>query len=259
MIRVNLMAASNSALIVVAVLLLPSSAIAQTAEDACPPELAHIRTIVIDPGHGGSNEGAVGVAGIYERFLTMDTAKLLQTRLSACFPDVIILLTRQNDTDVSLTERTHFANVHQADMFISLHYNAAVNGNAQGIEVFYLSAEEESPEPWAPDTTLVAPQGTVVESILQDLDRTHLHRTSADLADHLQRALVNHTGASDRGVRQGRFRVIRGAHMPAIVIEFGFLTHPREGLRLADSSYTETLVDAMIDGIGSFAASTGDI
>lgn len=214
--------------------------------------LQHLRTIVIDPGHGGSNEGAVGVAGIYERFLTMETAMLLRERLGERFPAVRVILTREEDIDVGLEERLHTANAAEADLFISLHYNAATNTAAHGLEVYYLSADEPQPAPWPENARLVAASGTVVESILLDLERTRLHGESARLAETLHAELIRGTGSADRGVRQAQFRVLRGAHMPAVVVELGFLTHAEEGLRLVEREYTEAVVEALIAGVVAF-------
>ena len=216
-------------------------------------QLATIRTVVLDPGHGGSNEGAVGVAGIYERFITLDTAQALQERLTTQFPDLRVILTRTEDVDVGLSERTHLANVRDADVFISIHYNSTVNPEAHGLEVFYLASEEPYPPvPLADEDTVEGPATGTVESILLDLERDRLHQQSAALAAALHQPLVEHTGAFDRGVRQAQFRVLRGALMPAVVVEIGFLSHPEEGLRVLESSYTERIVDALIEGLVAY-------
>ena len=216
-------------------------------------QLATIRTVVLDPGHGGSNEGAVGVAGVYERFITLHTAQALQERLTTQFPDLRVILTRTDDVDVGLSERTHLANLYEADVFVSLHYNSAVNPEAHGVEVFYLASEEPHPlEPLAEEQTIHGPGGATVQSILLDLERDRLHGQSAGLAEALHLSLIAHTSAFDRGVRQNQFRVLRGALMPAVVVELGFLSHPEEGLRVLESSYTGAIVDALTAGLIAF-------
>lgn len=229
------------------VLTLPAAA----DEPDCPEAPHHLRVIAVDPGHGGTNEGAVGVAGIYERFLTMDVAKRLQTRLLGCWPDVEVVLTRLNDIDVGLSERTHLANLAAADVLLSVHFNAAENTDANGIEVWYLASEEEV-EPWPADTPLIAPSGAVVESILRDLERTQLQEESAQLASVMHDHLIAASHATSRGVKQAGFRVLRGALMPAVVLELGFLTHPREGVRLLDNAYRERLITGIIAGLADW-------
>lgn len=218
--------------------------------------LSQLTRVVIDPGHGGSNEGAVGVQGIYERFLTLAMAKLIRSELLARHPSLEVLQTRGSDVDVPLGERTHFANRAEADLFISLHYNAAANSEANGIEVYYLSAGDSGPpEELAADAApLQGPSGVVVASILRDLEASAVNRRSARLAELVQERLVRRSRATDRGVRQARYRVLRGAHMPAIVVELGFLTHPREGRRVFEPDYARRLAQGLVEGIEAYDA-----
>ncbi len=243
------MSRSTSLLVAVSLALLlaaPSAASAQS--------LSEIRTIVLDPGHGGSNEGALGVAGIYERELTLATSRGLRDALIERFPEVEVRLTRESDIDLGLSDRTHYANLHGADLFISIHYNAAEGASANGLEVYYLSADEPTAEPLAPAETLEGPGGIEVASILFDLERTRLHQRSALLAETLHEALLPASGLRDRGVKQAQFRVLRGAHMPCVVVELGFLTHPEEGVTVVSESYTEAIVEAFVGGIEAFEA-----
>ncbi|MBN1947383.1 MAG: N-acetylmuramoyl-L-alanine amidase [Bradymonadales bacterium] len=214
-----------------------------------PRSLSSLTTIVLDPGHGGSNDGAIGVARVYERYLTLALAKRLQARLRDRFPGLQILLTRHLDTDLALGDRTHFANESRADLFISLHFNAATNIEANGIEVFYLSPDDPTAEPISPEPPEAGPTGHEVASILVDLQRTYNHGLCATLAEILQASLIAHTGATDRGVRQARYRVLRGALMPAVVAELGFLTHPEEGFRVLDPDYSDRLVDGLVEAV----------
>lgn len=228
-------------------------ALALPTTSARADELFRVRTIVLDPGHGGSNEGAVGVAGIFERFLTLQTAFALRRALLERYDDVTVLLTRERDEDLGLSERAHYANLFEADLFISLHFNAAVNADAVGIEVYFLASEEPT-EPEPLDGPVAEPGGAVVASILGDLERTRLHAESATLAELVHAELIGASGAVDRGVRQAQFRVLRGAEMPAVVVELGFLTHPDEGVRLLDETYRDQLVEALVEGVGAFDA-----
>jgi N-acetylmuramoyl-L-alanine amidase len=219
-------------------------------------DLSQVARVVIDPGHGGCNEGAVGVEGIYERFLTLAMAKLIRSELEARHPTLEVLQTRDGDVDVGLGERTHFANRVEADLFISLHFNAAANPRANGIEVYYLSAEDSAPpaDPAAAEAPLQGPSGAVVASILRDLEASAVNRRSARLAELVQERLVRRSGATDRGVRQARYRVLRGAQMPAIVVELGFLTHEREGRRVFEPDYARRLITGLVEGIEAYDA-----
>jgi len=214
--------------------------------------LDHVHTVVLDPGHGGSNEGAVGVAAVYERFITLHTAFVLQNQLQDRFPDLEVVLTRRRDVDMGLSERTHLANVRGGDVLISLHYNAAVNPEAQGLEVFYLASEEPQPAPIELGSQLQEASGGTTASILADMEQSRLHRRSGELAVDLHRHLIRGTGAVDRGVRQAQFRVLRGAMMPAVVVELGFLTNPEEGMRVLEPEYTDRVVEALMDGLVDF-------
>jgi N-acetylmuramoyl-L-alanine amidase len=234
-------------------LLVWTLALVLPAAPVAAEELFRVRTIVLDPGHGGSNEGAVGVAGIYERFLTLQTAFALRRALTERYDDVTVLLTRERDEDLGLSERAHYANLFEADVFISLHYNAAVNADAAGIEVYFLAAEEPT-EPDPLEGPVAEPGGAIVASILGDLEQTRLHSESATLAELVHAELIGASGAADRGVRQAQFRVLRGAEMPAVVVELGFLTHPEEGVRLLDETYRDQLVEALVEGVAAFDA-----
>lgn len=214
--------------------------------------LDHVHTVVLDPGHGGSNEGAVGVASVYERFITMHTAFVLQNQLQERFPDLEVVLTRRSDVDLGLSERTHLANLRDGDVLISLHYNAAVNPEAQGVEVFYLASEEPQPPPIGAGSQVQEAAGATTASILADMEQSRLHQLSGELAVDLHRHLIRGTGAIDRGVRQAQFRVLRGALMPAVVVELGFLTNPEEGMRVLEPEYTDRLVGALMDGLVDF-------
>ena len=217
-------------------------------------QLREIQTIVIDPGHGGHNEGAVGVSTVFERFLTLDTALKLEKRLSESFPHLNVILTRRDDIDLSLNARTHHANLVDADLFISIHYNAAYNPFAEGIETFYLSSEATRGESLYLEDEVQGPSGLIVNSILRDLERNRLSHQSAAFAEIMQAALLESSGAANREVRQAPFAVLRGAEMPSIVTELGFLTNKEECDRIMDLDYRAQLVDGLYNGIVAFDA-----
>ncbi|RVU43662.1 N-acetylmuramoyl-L-alanine amidase [Lujinxingia sediminis] len=229
--------------------------------------LNRVSTIVLDPGHGGDNSGAIGVAGIREKHLTLELAYHLREAIQERYPDVRVVMTRYWDTSLSLPERVHLANLAQADVFLSLHYNAAVHNRAVGYETFYLRPQDVTPEP-APveehtdhhdaspieGARLVGQHDDDLVFIQRDLIRAHQHELSARLAHSVQNGFRGHLDSIDRGVKQANFGVLRGAHMPAVVVEAGFLTHPDEGSRLIERAHRQRVVNALLDAIVNFDA-----
>lgn len=238
--------------------------------------LRHIQTIVIDPGHGGDNQGAIGVAHVHEKFMTLELAYELRDELRRRHPGVRVLLTRYWDRDMSLEQRIHMANEVGADLFLSLHYNAAVHDRALGVETYFLTTEQAIPgaaprqsEPLASASNTVAglapedgdgpaaaPQQGVhndaMVTLQRDLERARQHRDSGLLAETVQASMVRHTGATDRGVKQANFGVLRGALMPAVVIEAGFVTHPKEGRRVLRERHRDRVIVALLESVETF-------
>lgn len=222
-----------------------------------------IDTIVIDPGHGGDDLGAAGPQETQEKDLTLQISLQLQAAIEAALPGVQVILTRTADTYPTLEQRTHLANAAEADLFISLHLNSAPNVLAEGIETFYLAPAGTAPGQVIPGQEELGPVALQSEVgvhaelpwlIIEDLQRVGAMRDSAEFADALQTSLLASTDAMDRGVRTGQFRVLRGARMPAVVVELGFLTHAEEGARLLTAEYQTLLVQGLLDGIGAYDA-----
>jgi len=217
-----------------------------------------LRTVVIDPGHGGEDGGACGVAGIDEKELTLEVAHLVRERLAERAPGLRVVLTREIDEYPTLEDRSHLAHVVGADLFVSVHFNAAVNPAAEGIETWYLDPTGTvpgEPTPGREDEGPSLPRGEVGVTgdvhafIVDDLRRDGAHRLSAAFADTMQGELMAATDATDRGVRQGQFRVLRGVRAPAVVVELGFLSHVHEGkVSILDERH-DVLADALVDAI----------
>lgn len=223
-----------------------------------------MKVIVIDPGHGGSNEGAIGVAGIREKLLTMELAYQLRDAIEKRHPDVIVVMTRYWDRDVDLYERTRWANRVGADLFVSLHYNAASHDRALGFETYFLSEETMATVAVMGDRR--KQQSSKVEKrAFRAVDtarvradaRTHkllepAYERSKKFADLVETELARQLDAPDRGVKQANFAVLRGARMPAVVVESGFLTHPIEGLAVATDVHRAHVVAALLAAIEAF-------
>lgn len=229
--------------------------------------LKRLQTIVLDPGHGGENQGALGVGEVHEKFLTLELAYALRERIQREYPDVRVVLTRYWDQSLGLQERIALANKVQADMFISLHYNAATHPRALGYETYFLLANETIPgeeqqkgEPIAtagPITGVTAQEVQIEHRdplviMQEDLRRQTQNVDSGILAEVVNTSMSNHLNSINRGVKQANFGVLRGAEMPAIVVEAGFVSHPKEGKDLVTTKHRASMVNALMDAIVDF-------
>ena len=218
---------------------------------------AEVRTVVLDPGHGGENLGAPAPYsdGKFEKYYTLKLATLVEAKLKRS--GVRVELTRRDDRDVPLIERVGLANRLNADVFVSLHLNSTDKAGPSGHETYFLSLEAtdeaarrlahlESKDPTAvPKGTSNHVDSPVVKDILLDLKRNQAHADAQSLAAAIQRNTSPKSPFKNRGVKQAPFYVLMGAAMPAVVIEIGFLNHPEEGRFII----TDDGLDSMADGI----------
>ncbi|MSP90528.1 MAG: N-acetylmuramoyl-L-alanine amidase [Myxococcales bacterium] len=200
-----------------------------------PAVLHRVRRLVLDPGHGGDNLGALGVAGIREKALTLTVSRRIAAFVRG-HSNLDVVLTRETDCAVALRDRPRLANERAGDALISVHANAHPEGEAHGMEVFFLasdsSAETARALIEAEEGTLPADTGTMpwtVDAIVSDLSLAAAHARSEALAGAMARSLqVARPEARFRGVRQAPFGVLKEAQMPAIVFELGYITHADE-------------------------------
>lgn len=243
--------------------------ISMELEGVQPNSLKRLQTIVIDPGHGGENQGALGVAEIHEKFITLELAYALRDKLQRKYPNARVVMTRYWDVSVGLSERIGYANTIGADLFVSLHYNAAPHQRAVGFETYFLSSSEVTPgqeqvkgEPIAtaaPTTTGIKqdlwtePKATtfneVMVDIQADLARQRQHEDSALFAKLADEGLAQNLTSVNRGVKQANFGVLRGALMPAIVVESGFVTNEVEGITILTDTHRAQIVVGLIGAI----------
>jgi len=227
-----------------------------------PPE--GIRTIVLDPGHGGSESGAVGPSGVEEKDLTLLLARALKSRLESAL-GVRVILTRDEDASLPHATRTAIANQNKADLFISLHLNSAFGASARGAETYFLSTtasdERAARSAEAENRTATAggaPRGDDplydLQLILWDLAQSHFLGQSQRLGALIQGELNSALELRDRGVKQAPFVVLMGAAMPAVLVEAGFISNPEEEERLQDPGYRAQLADALVRAIGAYKA-----
>lgn len=256
-----------------AALVMAAAVLACQAAHAQGTPLRQLRTVVLDPGHGGGNEGALGPGGHQEKDEALRMAVAIRDRLERDYPGLQVVLTRTLDVDLPLSERIHAANALGADLFFSLHLNSSPNPQAAGIEVYFLAADRAMPqvtggaEGWGQDWGYVpgcleaepAPEGAVVGEdlalILGDLEVGRAHRDSAEVAaitlDELLRASG---GRTNRGVRQANFGVLRGAQIPAVVVELGFLSNAAEERWLTLPTTRERVARAFSRALGRIDA-----
>ena len=198
------------------------------------------RVIVIDPGHGGANTGTHSVLdGRFEKEFTLDWAKRLKPLLET--NGWTVFLTRTNDTAVSLADRVAFAEAHHADLFVSLHFNSGAPDTKQaGIETYCIT-------PTGMPSTLTR---GFADPWNENLPNNAFDAQNLQFAVRMHGALLRATGEEDRGVRRARFiGVLRGQKRPAILIEAGYLSNPREARLIESADYRQKLAEAFASAL----------
>ena len=217
-----------------------------------------IRKIVLDPGHGGKDPGAIGSGGLAEKDLVLAIAKKAAVKLKKEM-GFDVVLTRSDDRYVALEDRTSFANAQDADLFISLHMNASHNLEARGIETYYLdnTNDEGSIRLAARENSTSRKSVSDLQFILSDMLQNMKLEDSVSLAHRLQSALVSGmsrklTDVRDLGVKKALFYVLVGARMPSVLVEMFFITNKIEGPAMSQESYQDAMVDALVEGIAKY-------
>lgn len=216
-----------------------------------------LRTVVIDPGHGGDEQGAQGPRGTLEKDVTLSVARRLRALIEGRL-GLKVYLTRDDDRTLPLDDRSAFANEHKADVFLSIHANAAVRSVVKGAEVYYLTVERADTEARrrAEDTAAVLPAlggGTrTIDLILWETAQARYLEQSATLAGLIEQSLAASLEVSPSPVRQAPFRVLVGANMPAALVEIGYLTNPEQETQLASAGYQETVAQALFNALTRF-------
>jgi N-acetylmuramoyl-L-alanine amidase len=220
-----------------------------------PVESPGIHTIVIDPGHGGKEVGAIGPAGLMEKDATLALCRRLAASLEAKLKTRVIL-TRNDDTVVPLDQRTAIANQYHADLFLSVHMNAAIVKGAHGAETYFLSLEasdklaEKAAEVENAAKNSAAPAASSdLKLMLWDLAQQEYLNESNRLAQAVQEEMNRITGIQSRGVKQAPFKVLVGATMPAALVEVAFITNPDEELKIKSDTFQATVVEALTKAV----------
>lgn len=219
-----------------------------------------VKTVVIDPGHGGRDAGAIGQSGAKEKDIVLDIGLRLQ-RLIREQLGMKVIMTRAKDIFVPLENRTMIANRHHADFFISLHVNAAPGSRAVGFETYFLSREPSDRGAKASavrENTVLNLEGVGqdaqrgLKTVLWDLAQTFYVKESSELAELLLNELGQSLKMENRGIKSAPFFVLIGAAMPSVLVEVAFITNPDEEQKLEQEAYRQQIAEALLAGIGKF-------
>ena len=242
-----------------------------TATDGLPQKSSKSVTsqefvIVIDPGHGGKDPGAVSSDGsLKEKDLTLEIAKDVKDKLEKGLPGSTIALTRSADTFLALEERTVLANSMNADLFLSIHCNADVDPGSKGVETYFLSkadsrkamraAARENDIPLAAINDL---QGALLDLMITSRMKESV-KLAADVHGHVMQNLAKPAfGARDRGIKAAPLYVLLGAKMPAIMVECGFMSNKSEKKRLSDPEYRDSIARGLAEGAIAYLKSVSE-
>ena len=220
----------------------------------------HRLLVVLDPGHGGEDLGAIGPKGLEEKQVALDLALALAMQLTEAGMNV--QLTRRQDVLIPLWDRARLANEAGADLFISLHLNAARTRQAKGSEVYFLTlgtgdrdaqASAARENEGAGSKAQVSAE-SVVAGILDDLSQKAFLQDSERLAVAIQAQLNELGGIKQRGVKQAPFVVLRGAAMPAVLVETAFISNAKEEAKLKSPQFRAKVAQAITRGVRHFFA-----
>lgn len=224
-----------------------------------PGEAAGLRTVIIDAGHGGADNGALGPGGTLEKDVTLAIARKVRSNVANGL-GLQAFLTRDKDQEVALEDRPAIANNYKADLFVSIHANAFRSPGARGSEVYFLSyqaTDDESRRLAAIEGGDIAPRSAAPANsdlalILWDMAQAEHLEESSSLASRIQEELAEVTGSQGRGIKQAPFRVLVGAAMPAVLVEVAFISNAEEEKLLVSDAYQSKVAAAITRGIARY-------
>lgn len=232
------------------------------------PKLSLKRKIVLDPGHGGKDPGAIGQNGLMEKDVVLDVA-LKVRELMKDNPKYDIILTRENDTYIPLNERTEIANKVNADLFISIHVNASHNSYARGIETYLLNwtDDEEAIRVAARENAISVAKMKQMKGelgfMLASLEREAKRDDSVKLAGYVHNAMIknlkNSFSRHDNGVKQALFYVLVGAQMPSCLLEISYISNSEEEKLLSNDLYRTKVAMSIAEGIENYFVKSDNI
>jgi N-acetylmuramoyl-L-alanine amidase len=239
---------------------IPTTVSRETAERPLADKKT-IKTIVIDPGHGGNESGARGTFGTLEKDITLSISKKLKEEIEKGLRYRVVM-TREADVSVPLDRRAAIANNNKADLFISIHINGARRTNARGSETFFLSlkaSDEDSRRLAYFENNSEELENRVPEKdfdelkmILWDMAQSAYLKQSSQLAEFVQMELNELLNTRNRGVKQAPFKVLTGVACPAILVEVAFITNPEEEKLLQSEEFQTRVAEAIYRGLNRF-------
>ncbi len=234
---------------------------ASTEERRRPPgkvRTSKVLRVIVDPGHGGHDPGALGPDGLNEKDVVLAIGLKLAEKLKEEM-GLDVVMTRSTDVFIPLEERTAIANKVNADLFVSIHANASLNKSAAGIETYYLNLAktDKAKQVAARENNTSLEKVGLLQTILFDLMANYKINDSARLAEEVQKALYSrvsrrHHEARNLGVKQGPFYVLVGATMPSILVEAAFISNDQEAELLRDPQYQEATATGIMEGIRNY-------
>ncbi len=222
-----------------------------------------VRTILIDPGHGGADPGCLDPTALYEKDLTLDISLRLRDLLQAN-TNLAVLMTRETDIAVPLENRTVIANQRRADLFVSVHINAFPEARRKGVETFFLNFSTDpavnalAARENATTTKTIGEMDKIIRKIVQNSKIIE----SQELARRIQKSLVSALGkgyrdVTDLGTKGGPFWTLIGAEMPSVLVEVSHLSNPIEAKRLREDAYRQAAARGIYEGILAYLQSLG--
>lgn len=226
-----------------------------------PPDIKVIRTLVIDAGHGGKDPGAIGSKGLQEKEITLDVVERLKRLLEQ--RDYHVVLTRSTDSYLTLKERVEICQREQPDLFVSIHINASPNHSATGFETYFsatrltLSSDEGAAPRMGDLDKRLGPAGAHLSredrEFLYALYFGEFQAEGHRLANSIQTALVSSfSNRLDRGVKPGRWFVVRWSQSPAVLVELGFISNPGTESLMKAAAHRDQLARALLQGIEKY-------
>ena len=231
--------------------------LAPESASAKEPAARLVRKIIIDPGHGGFDSGALGHHGGREKDACLDIGLRLRELLKARLPGVTVLMTRDHDVFVELKERTRFANRQDADLFVSIHANSSPNSSSHGTQVFFYDSQSSNK-----DAEVLArsenEDANYLDIMLTDLSKTAVRDQSIDLAMKVEAELVKGLGLKGRHLQYAPFYVLAKTKMPAILVETAFISNAQEERLLKTSAWRDQMAKAIGTGVMGYIKEVGE-
>ncbi len=229
-----------------------------------PPKLLRDVVIVLDPGHGGKDPGAIGARKTKEKQIVLAIAKKLKQRIDKQ-PGMRAVLTRNGDYYLGLRERLEIARKQDADVFVAIHADAFIHPHSKGASVFALSqrgatseaarwlAEKENySELGGVNLSELSDQNDLIRTVLIDLSQTATTTASVQMGSQLLKRLGHVTSLHSHAVEQARFVVLKSPDIPSVLVEMGFISNPREEKNLNSPQYQQRLAEAMFEGLKTY-------